>query len=217
MDISNGIASLKDQTVNLIALHLSHHNAQTLDGTTVRSAEKELSCMSNLTNDSVKENGPEQPDRRKLLVAGLGLAATSLLTGVPASAQARAQGTSNLQQAVPNGRRKLGALEVSALGFGCMNVAGMYNQPIDRQEAIRLIRAAYDQGVTFFDTAEVYGPFLGEEMVGEALAPVRERVVIATKFGFDVDLKTGEVRPGSNSRPEHIKRATEGSLRRLKT
>jgi aryl-alcohol dehydrogenase-like predicted oxidoreductase len=111
--------------------------------------------------------------------------------------------------------RKLGALEVSALGFGCMNVAGMYNRPIDRQEAIRVIRAAYDRGVTFFDTAEVYGPFLSEEFVGEALAPVRDQVVIATKFGFDIT-PAGQIR-GRSSRPEHIKRATEGSLRRLKT
>lgn len=112
--------------------------------------------------------------------------------------------------------RKLGAQEVSALGFGCIEVAGMYNLPLDRQEAIRVIRAAYDRGVTFFDTAEVYGPFLSEQMVGEALAPVRGQVVIATKFGFNITPE-GQVRPGLNSRPEHIRRATEGSLRRLKT
>ncbi|MDB5798691.1 MAG: aldehyde oxidase [Paucimonas sp.] len=180
--------------------------------------------MNDRTNDPIREAGLHRPDRRKLLVTGLGLAATSLFTGTPANAQveqvrqsAGALGSTDLQKSAQNARRKLGSLEVSALGFGCMNVAGMYNRRIDRQEAIRLIRAAFDRGVTLFDTAEVYGPFLGEEMVGEALAPVRERVVIATKFGFDVDLKTGEVRPGHNSRPEHIKRATEGSLRRLKT
>jgi aryl-alcohol dehydrogenase-like predicted oxidoreductase len=111
--------------------------------------------------------------------------------------------------------RRLGTLEVSAVGFGCIEVAGMYNVPLERQEAIRVIRAAYDRGVTFFDTAEVYGPFLSEEMVGEALAPVRDRVVIATKFGFDITPER-QVR-GRNSRPEHIRRATEGSLRRLKT
>ncbi len=112
--------------------------------------------------------------------------------------------------------RKLGALEVSALGFGCIEVAGMYNLPLDRQEAIRVIRASYDRGVTFFDTAEVYGPFLSEQMVGEALAPIRGQVVIATKFGFNIT-PDGQVRPGLNSRPDHIRRATEGSLRRLKT
>jgi aryl-alcohol dehydrogenase-like predicted oxidoreductase len=111
--------------------------------------------------------------------------------------------------------RKLGALEVSALGLGCQNFAGMYGPPIDRQEAIRVMRAAYDRGITFFDIAEVYGPFLGEEMVGEALAPIRDRVVIATKFGFDITPK-GQVR-GVNSRPDHIKRVTEASLRRLRT
>jgi aryl-alcohol dehydrogenase-like predicted oxidoreductase len=112
--------------------------------------------------------------------------------------------------------RKLGALEVSALGFGCIEVAGMYNLPLERQEAVRVIRAAYDRGVTLFDTAEVYGPFLSEQMVGEALAPVRGQVVIATKFGFNITPE-GQVRPGLNSRPEHIRRAVEGSLRRLKT
>jgi aryl-alcohol dehydrogenase-like predicted oxidoreductase len=96
-----------------------------------------------------------------------------------------------------------------------MNVAWAYGPPIDRQDAIRLIRAAYERGVTFFDTAEIYGPFLSEELVGEALAPVRDQVVIASKFGFDVT-PAGE-RRGLNSRPEHIKQVTEASLRRLKT
>lgn len=174
--------------------------------------------MDNLKNDPVSENGLELRDRRRLLVTGLGLAATSLLTSGSASAQTQQPGQLlTAQQGTQQGRRRLGTLEVSALGFGCMNVAGMYNRPTDKQEAIRLIRAAYDRGVTLFDTAEVYGPFLSEELVGEALAPVRSRVIIASKFGFNVDLKTGAVGPGHNSRPEHIKRATEGSLRRLKT
>jgi aryl-alcohol dehydrogenase-like predicted oxidoreductase len=99
--------------------------------------------------------------------------------------------------------------------MGCQNFAGMYEPPVDREEAVRIIREAYDRGVTFFDTAEVYGPFLSEEMVGEALAAVRDKVVIATKFGFDISPK-GQVR-GVISRPDHIKRATEGSLRRLKS
>jgi aryl-alcohol dehydrogenase-like predicted oxidoreductase len=163
------------------------------------------------------------PDRRKLLVAGLGVAAASLLSRIPTSAHAAetpeaqgATGTRSRAQAAPIARRQLGSLEVSALGFGCIEVAGMYNLPLDRQEAIRVIRAAYDRGVTLFDTAEVYGPFLSEEMVGEALAPFRDQVVIATKFGFNIT-PDGQVRPGLNSRPDHIKRATEGSLRRLKT
>ena len=114
--------------------------------------------------------------------------------------------------------RKLGKsdLEVSALGLGCMNVAWAYGPPIDRQDAVTLIRAAYERGVTFFDTAEIYGPFLSEEMVGEALAPIRDRVVIATKFGFEVDPVT-KLRRGLNSRPDYIKRVAEGCLKRLRT
>jgi aryl-alcohol dehydrogenase-like predicted oxidoreductase len=114
-------------------------------------------------------------------------------------------------------KRTLGksGLEVSALGLGCMNVAWAYGPPIDRNDAVRLIRDAYERGVTFFDTAEVYGPFLSEEIVGEALAPVRDHVVIASKFGFDV-APTGE-RRGFNSRPEHIREVTEAALRRLRT
>jgi aryl-alcohol dehydrogenase-like predicted oxidoreductase len=162
------------------------------------------------------------PARRDFLALGLAATAASLLGGVAYGAQNPQAGQTALvgaaSPATPaRDRRRLGTLEVSALGFGCMEAAGMYNLPIDRQEAIRLIRAAYDRGVTFFDTAEVYGPFLSEELVGEALAPVRDRVVIATKFGWNVDLETGVQGPGLNSRPEHIKRATEGSLRRLKT
>jgi aryl-alcohol dehydrogenase-like predicted oxidoreductase len=112
-------------------------------------------------------------------------------------------------------KRKLGNnLEVSAIGFGCMGMSQSYGPPPgDRQEMISLIRTAVERGVTFFDTAEVYGPFNNEELVGEALAPLREQVVIATKFGFQFGPK-GVV--GLNARPEHIKQAAEGSLKRLK-
>ncbi|MFC4761936.1 aldo/keto reductase [Dyella koreensis] len=115
--------------------------------------------------------------------------------------------------------RKLGNshLEVSALGLGCMSMTASYGPAADKQEMIKLIRAAHDRGVTLFDTAEAYGPFANEVLVGEALAPIRDKVVIATKFGFDIDLETGERRGGTNSRPEHIKAATEASLRRLRT
>jgi aryl-alcohol dehydrogenase-like predicted oxidoreductase len=121
-------------------------------------------------------------------------------------------------------KRKLGksGLEVSALGLGCMGMSASYGEPKDRREMISLIRTAVDRGITFFDTAEVYGPFTNEDLVGEALAPVRDRVVIATKFGFDLsgsDRPSNDHRPGSsqpNSRPEHIKQAVEGSLKRLK-
>ena len=108
-------------------------------------------------------------------------------------------------------------LEVSAIGFGCMGMTSAYGQPGDRQDMIALVRTAVERGVTFFDTAEVYGPFANEELVGEALAPLRDRVVIATKFGFDIDLQTGERRGGVNSRPEHIKAVAEASLKRLGT
>ncbi len=113
-------------------------------------------------------------------------------------------------------KRKLGNsnLEVSAIGLGCMGMSQSYGpNPGDRQEMVALIRAAVERGVTFFDTAEVYGPFDNEELVGEALAPVRDRALIATKFGFDFG-PNGKQR-GLNSRPEHIKEAAEGSLRRL--
>jgi len=115
-------------------------------------------------------------------------------------------------------KRKLGKsnLEVSALGLGCMGMSANYGPPPDRQEMIALIRAAVDRGVTFFDTAESYGPFTNEELVGDALAPVRDKVVIATKFGHDLDPVTGQ-RRGRNSRPEHIKQVAVASLKRLKT
>ena len=112
-------------------------------------------------------------------------------------------------------KRTLGnsSLEVSAIGLGCMGMSFAYGQAPDKQEMIALIRAAVERGVTFFDTAEVYGPFTNEELVGEALAPVREQVVIATKFGFDIDSEG--VQQGLNSRPEHIKDVVESSLKRL--
>ncbi len=119
-------------------------------------------------------------------------------------------------------KRQLGNsnLEVSAIGLGCMGMSFGYGPPMDKQEAISLIHMAVERGVTFFDTAEVYGPFTNEELVGEALAPFRGQVVIATKFGFDLDPNFDprgmKGRPGLNSRPEHIKQAAEGSLKRLK-
>jgi aryl-alcohol dehydrogenase-like predicted oxidoreductase len=116
-------------------------------------------------------------------------------------------------------KRTLGksGLDVSALGLGCMSMSALYGPPADKQEMIKLIRSAFDHGVTLFDTAESYGPFINEELVGEALEPIRNKVVIATKFGFDIDLKTGERRGGTNSRPEHIKAAADACLKRLRT
>ena len=114
-------------------------------------------------------------------------------------------------------KRTLGqGLEVSAIGLGCMGMSAAFGPAMDRQEAIKLIRAAVDRGVTFFDTAEVYGPYANEELVGEALKPVREQVVIATKFGFDIEGGEGFARQPL-SRPDHIRKVVEGSLKRLQT
>ena len=114
-------------------------------------------------------------------------------------------------------KRKLGTtgLEVSAIGLGCMGMSMSYGQPLETPDAIKLIRAAFERGVTFFDTAEVYGPYKNEEVVGAALAPIRDQVVIATKFGIDLDGTAGH--SGMDSRPEHIRAVAEASLKRLKT
>jgi len=114
-------------------------------------------------------------------------------------------------------KRKLGrsGLEVSALGLGCMGLSAAYGRPLSRPEAIALVRAAVERGVTFFDTAEIYGPFTNEDVVGEALAPLRDQVVIATKFGFKIDSTGKQV--GVDSRPEHIREVADASLKRLQT
>ncbi len=120
-------------------------------------------------------------------------------------------------------KRKLGSsklntnLEVSAMGFGCMGLSFGYGPAVDKQQGIAVIRAAVERGVTFFDTAEVYGPFTNEELVGEALAPFRSQVVIATKFGWKIDPKTERRLGGLDSRPEHIREVAEASLKRLRT
>jgi aryl-alcohol dehydrogenase-like predicted oxidoreductase len=115
-------------------------------------------------------------------------------------------------------KRSLGkhGLEVSALGYGCMGLSSAYGPPTPREDGVKIIRSAFERGVTFFDTAEAYGPFANEELVGEALAPIRDQVVIATKFGFDIDPKTGQRGGGLNSRPEHIREVVEAMLKRLK-
>ncbi|MFL9926796.1 aldo/keto reductase [Herbaspirillum lusitanum] len=109
-------------------------------------------------------------------------------------------------------QRTLGSMKVSEIGAGCMNFAGNYNTPVPKEQAIKTIRTAYENGVTFFDTAEVYGPYVSEEFVGEALAPFRDKVQIATKFGFAID---GTI--ALNSRPDHIRKVVEASLKRLRT
>ena len=114
-------------------------------------------------------------------------------------------------------KRKLGNLEVSALGLGCMGMSSAYGPAADRQDMVALIRTAHERGITLFDTAEAYGPFANEELLGVALAPIRDEVIIATKFGFDIDPQTGERGGGTNSRPEHIKAVADACLRRLRT
>lgn len=111
-------------------------------------------------------------------------------------------------------KRNLGSLEVSAIGLGCMGLSANYGEPVDTDHGVSLIRGAHEQGITFFDTAEAYGPLTNETLVGEAIEPIRDQIVIATKFGFGYD---GVTRTGLNSRPENIRRAVDGSLQRLRT
>jgi aryl-alcohol dehydrogenase-like predicted oxidoreductase len=156
--------------------------------------------------------------RRTLLLGTATLAAMSL-TACDGKDQAVQQPSdANPGNNATLGRRRLGALEVSSLGLGCQNVSRTYQDTVpDRSEMIKLIRTAYDRGVTFFDTAEAYGPHEAERIVGESVAPFRDKVVITSKFGWNIDLETGERRPGLNSRPDHIKLAVEGMLTRLRT
>lgn len=116
-------------------------------------------------------------------------------------------------------KRKLGSsgLEVSALGLGCMGMTGVYGAAADRSDMIKLLRGAHELGITHFDTAEAYGPFANESLLGEGLQPIRDKVTIATKFGFDIDMETGARNGGTNSRPEHIKAVADAALKRLKT
>ncbi|WP_205905989.1 aldo/keto reductase [Desulfovibrio piger] len=167
-------------------------------------------------NTITREN---QLARRRFLAGGLAVGAAALLSSslhgmAHAAALSSPSATKNRQQPRSLPQRRLGSLQVSAIGLGCLPMVGYYGGTYAKKDMIALIRRAYDSGVTFFDTAEVYGPYTSEEWVGEALAPVRDKVIIATKFGFGVE----EGRPTAlNSRPDHIRRAVEGSLRRLRT
>lgn len=114
-------------------------------------------------------------------------------------------------------KRKLGSLEVTELGFGCMNIAWAYDNAPAKEDAIKLIRVAYEQGYRFFDTAEIYGPHISERITGEALKPFRNDVVIASKIGFDIDFETAQMKGGLNSKPQHIKQAVDYMLKRLQT
>lgn len=157
--------------------------------------------------------------RRQFLAGGLALGAAALLShsmnGMAYAADTNAApDTQGLRQDKQMEHRKLGSLEVSAIGLGCLPMVGYYGGNYEKKDMVALIRRAFERGVTFFDTAEVYGPYTSEEWVGEALAPVRNQVKIATKFGFGVE----EKQPTAlNSRPGHIRRAVEGSLKRLRT
>jgi aryl-alcohol dehydrogenase-like predicted oxidoreductase len=117
----------------------------------------------------------------------------------------------------PLAKRKLASLEVTELGFGCMNIAWAYGNPPTKEEAVKLIRSAYEQGYRFFDTAEIYGPHVSERTTGEALKPFRKDVMIASKIGFDIDFETAQMKGGLNSKPEHIKQAVDYMLKRLQT
>lgn len=164
---------------------------------------------------TIKE--PRGPGRRDFLLTAAGLATVPLLAGLTAPAAAQASATSASAVTV-SGRRKLGSLEVSSIGLGVQNMHRTYQTTIpSRPEMINIIRTAFDRGVTFFDTAEAYGPHECERILGEAIAPFRDEVVITSKFGWNIDLETGERRPGLISQPARIKQAVDGMLRRLRT
>lgn len=178
--------------------------------------------MNTTQNDHVQETGPAMLDRRTFLIAGAGAVAASLLPHVSAAAQDqgshRSKGASSPQQPSSLGNRRLGALQVSSIGLGVQNMSRKYETTVPyRPEMINVIRAAFDHGVTFFDAAEAYGPFEVERILGEGVAPFRNKVVIATKFGWNIEQETGKRLPGLNSRPEHIKRVVEAMLKRLRT
>ncbi|SHJ91417.1 Predicted oxidoreductase [Malonomonas rubra DSM 5091] len=173
--------------------------------------------MNKTQNDHVQENDPAKLDRRKFLIAGAGVAAASLLPHVSVQAEQRSPEATG-QPIASLGSRKLGTLEVSSVGMGVQNMHRKFTTTVPfRPEMISILREAYDHGVTFFDCAEAYGPFENERILGEAIEPFRNKVRITSKFGWNIDPDTGERGPGLNSRPERIKRAVEGSLKRLRT
>src|SRR4051812_18666727 len=169
-------------------------------------------------NLTMTTNNPTGSGRRAFLLSAGGAAAAPLMAGVPGLASAQASGSSPAAAGQSMGRRKLGSLEVSSLGLGVQNMSRTYQTTIpDRLEMIRIIRTAFDHGVTFFDAAEAYGPHEVERLLGEGVTPFRDKIQIATKFGWNIDQETGERRPGLNSKPEHVKQVVEGMLKRLRT
>jgi len=160
---------------------------------------------------------PEATGRRDFIVKTVLVSASLSLSSVPGAASQQ-QDASTSRTPRLSGRRKLGSLEVSSVGLGVQNMSRKYETTLPyRPEMINIIRAAYDHGVTFFDTAEAYGPFECERILGESIAPFRDKVVITSKFGWNIDPETGQFQMGLNSKPDHIKRAVEGSLKRLRT
>jgi aryl-alcohol dehydrogenase-like predicted oxidoreductase len=158
---------------------------------------------------------PPEGGRRGFLASAGALAALPLASG---AASAQPTLSSSPSRSGAPGRRMLGTLEVSSIGLGVQNMSRTYQTTVpDRAEMLRIIRRAHDEGVSFFDAAEAYGPHEVERILGEGVAGFRNQVVIASKFGWNIDLQTGERRPGLNSRPERIKLAVEGMLRRLRT
>lgn len=171
--------------------------------------------MNNETIQSGTPRGVPTDQSRRDFLTNTTLAGVALGLGpalFSASAQGKSGDQSNKNKTTDMKTRKLGNLEVSEIGAGCMNMSGNYNPPADVQTSIRTIRAAYEKGVRFFDTAEVYGPYINEELVGEALQPFRDEVKIATKFGFAIDGTAA-----LDSRPERIRKVVEESLKRLRT
>jgi len=169
-----------------------------------------------------KKNQPERPgtagsSRRDVLKGAVAIGATPLVAGL-AGCAGPSSGAPPQESTEPLGRRRIGQLEVSAVGLGVQNMSRKYETTVpNRPEMLNIIRAAFDRGVTFYDAAEAYGPHEVERILGEGVAPFRDNVQIATKFGWNIDQETGQQLPGLNSRPEHIKLVVEGMLRRLRT
>ena len=165
-------------------------------------------------------NGSNTSDmgRRGFLGAAASLAAGSILAGQGSQASGQTPASASSAATHVSGRRKLGALDVSSVGLGVQNMSRTYQTTVPyRPEMITIIRTAFDRGVTFFDAAEAYGPHEVERILGEAIVPFRDKVAITSKFGWNIDLETGERRPGLNSRPAHIKAVVDGMLKRLRT
>lgn len=172
------------------------------------------------SDNKSREASRDAVGRRDFLTKAVLAGATVVLSSVPSAASLPEASSSDV--GVPasqvKSRRKLGTLEVSSVGLGVQNMSRKYETTVPyRPEMINIIRAAYDHGVTFFDTAEAYGPFECERILGESITPFRDKVVITSKFGWNIDPETGQFRMGLNSRPEHIKQAVDGMLKRLRT